>query len=91
MNIPIDKLLHFLCGYCIAVTLFISPIAAIICVVLAGASKEGYDYIANKYLGTVHEVSVLDFLTTVSGGIVGIGLVYTANYFFTHFPQLLGM
>lgn len=86
-----DKLLHFLCGYCITTTLFISPIAGMVVVVLAGASKEGYDYTTNKYLGIPHEVSSLDFIATVSGGVFGLGFVYVANYFFSHFPQLLGM
>lgn len=87
--IPIDKLLHFLVGFCIASTLAVAPIAAIVCAVLAGAAKEGYDYIASRYLKIPHEVSSLDFMATVAGGLAGTGLPYIAAYFFTNFPQLV--
>lgn len=89
--IPLDKLLHFLVGFCIASILAFSPIAAIVCVVMAGAAKEAYDYISNKYLKGSHEVSIFDFLATSIGGVCGLGIPYAAEYFFTHLPKLLGV
>lgn len=89
--IPIDKLLHFMVGYCVASTLMMSPVAAIICVIIVAVAKEGYDYISTKYLQANHEVSAIDFFVTVAGGVAGLGLQFLATYFFTHFPQLLGL
>ncbi len=89
--IPLDKLLHFLVGFCIAATLAFSPVAAIVCAVIIGAAKEGYDYISVKYLKGSHEVSYLDFLATAIGGVAGLGIPYVAEYFFTHITKLLGV
>lgn len=64
--IPVDKANHFIAGtiiYCLAI-LFLSPITALIPVILAGGAKEMYDYWTDK--GTP---DFNDFIFTILGAI----------------------
>jgi hypothetical protein len=66
LTIPVDKANHFIAGtiiYCLA-TLFLSPVAALIPVILAGGAKEMYDCWSGK--GTP---DFNDFLFTLLGAI----------------------
>lgn len=70
-SVPKGKKLHFLCGFLIA--LFGSPIVgygiAFWSAILAGALKEGYDYVSK----TGH-ACWSDFSFTAAGGFMGGGL-----------------
>jgi hypothetical protein len=62
----IDKANHFIAGtiiYCLA-SLFLSPVAALIPVIIIGAAKEVYDKYSKK--GTP---DIIDFLYTVAGAL----------------------
>jgi len=87
--IKIDKLLHFLVGYCLAATFYYSPITALACVVVVGASKEAYDFLANKYFGTTHGVELMDFLATIVGGVAGVATPFALKYVFEQFLSML--
>ena len=73
MNIKKDKILHLAAGFIIALLLtWISPLAALLVVVLAGIMKELFDYYFN---GTVDK---WDFVATVLGGlpVVILGVIF---------------
>ena len=74
----LDKLLHFMAGYCVAATLAVSPIMAMVAATLVGAGKEGYDYIASKYFKIAHTVDKMDFVATVAGGVAGTAFPFLA-------------
>ena len=64
--IPVDKANHFIVGtiiYCLALFM-LSPVLALIPVMIAGGAKEAYDYYSGK--GTP---DIADFLYTVLGAI----------------------
>jgi len=64
--IAADKANHFIAGtviYCLALCI-VTPVAALIPVVIAGAGKEVYDKISGK--GTA---DIKDFIYTVAGAI----------------------
>lgn len=64
--IPIDKANHFIAGtvvYCTS-ALFLSPILALIPVMLVAAGKEVYDAVSKK--GTP---DVIDYLFTIAGAV----------------------
>jgi hypothetical protein len=66
MIIPIDKANHFIAGtivYCLAI-LFLSPIAALVPVIMVGVAKELYDLWSGK--GTP---DINDFSFTLLGAI----------------------
>lgn len=66
MNIPTDKLLHFIVGVLIyAVMHFIG--IGMWSVVIAAVGKEIYDY----YHRDVHTPDVFDALATICGGVAG--------------------
>ncbi len=71
-GIAIDKKLHLGAGLVLGLAFGATPLVALGVVVLAGVGKEMYDFVANKYMGTTHDVSVYDALATVVGGGVGI-------------------
>ncbi len=71
-KIPVDKQLHLGAGLVLGLAFGATPLVALGVVVLAGVGKEMYDFVANKYMGTTHDVSVYDALATVIGGGVGI-------------------
>jgi NAD(P)H-dependent FMN reductase len=76
MNIPPDKQLHILGGAAVSglfdgIFLGSGPLAGAI----AGALKEGYDWVANKIAGAqVHTVDPYDFLATFAGALAETGL-----------------
>ena len=74
-SIAADKKLHLGAGLVIGLAFGASPLLALGAVVLAGVGKEVYDFVANKYMGTNHDVSVYDALATGIGGVVGILVV----------------
>ena len=66
-----DKLVHFLCGLVIALTvgLYTAPCIGLIAAVLAGVAKEIYDIKGTKF-------NILDFVYTSFGGFLGILILY---------------
>ena len=73
MNIKKDKILHLAAGFIIALLLtWISPLVALLVVVLAGIMKELFDYYFN---GTVDK---WDFVATVIGGlpVIILGVIF---------------
>ena len=73
MNIKKDKILHLAAGFIIALLLtWISPLAALLVVVLVGIMKELFDYYFN---GTVDK---WDFVATVIGGlpVIILGVIF---------------
>jgi len=71
-KIPTDKQYHLGAGLVIGLAFGARPLLALGVVVLAGVGKEVYDFVANKYMGTNHDVSIYDALATVIGGGAGI-------------------
>ena len=68
MNIPTDKLLHFIVGVLIyAVGHFVGHAIGMALVVLAAVGKEIYDF----YHRDVHTPDVMDALATICGGVAG--------------------
>lgn len=67
-HVPVDKFMHFVGGFLIALILtpFIGG-ASIIVVALAAAAKEAYDY-ANK---DIHTPDLMDWVATLIGGVLG--------------------
>lgn len=74
-KIPIDKVLHFVCGYAIAVTFYLLPISKIetsfkvalgfLLSMIVGFSKELFDReVRNK------EFDVIDMKYTIAGGAI---------------------
>lgn len=64
--IPVDKANHFIAGtltYCLA-SLFLTPMVALIPVVIIGVAKEVYDKCSKK--GTP---DVVDFIYTIAGAL----------------------
>ena len=73
MNIKKDKILHLAAGFVIALLLtWISPLAALLVVVLAGIMKELFDYYFNS------TVDKWDFVATVIGGfpVIILGVIF---------------
>lgn len=66
-----DKLVHFLCGLVIALSvgLFTAPYIGLIAAVLAGVAKEIYDIKRTKF-------NILDFVYTAFGGYLGTLILY---------------
>lgn len=73
-----DKKLHLAAGFGIAFLLsFFSPLFGIIAAITAGAGKKVYDKVSKK--GTPE---LLDFIFTVLGGLIGVGLYCLGLLFF---------
>lgn len=67
-----DKIQHFLAGFIIsAIICLFNSLLGFILAIIAGISKETYDYLSNKYFNGEHDVSWYDFLATSLGGFVG--------------------
>lgn len=67
-----DKIQHFLAGFIISAIIgLFNSIFGLILAILAGISKEIYDYISNKYYSGKHTVDLYDCLATVLGGLIG--------------------
>jgi hypothetical protein len=70
--INVDKLLHFLGGFIIAivVSLLGYPLLALILAIVVATGKEIYDY----YHPLTHTSDGLDLISTVVGGLVALAL-----------------
>jgi hypothetical protein len=73
LNIPSDKVLHFLCSLVITVALglFLSPLDAVLVALAVGVSKEGYDCMKMDATGW----DWLDLLADAVGIMVGVILI----------------
>lgn len=71
-----DKILHFLCGLCIAFVIVAAtaPIYGIIAVTVLGLAKEVYDYFDYGVFDNK------DMLATILGGIAGIAAYYIFKF-----------
>ena len=71
-KVPVDKFLHFICGFIIAAVLtpFIGA-ASILVVAVIAALKEVYDYMHPDS----HTADIWDWVATTLGGIVGFVII----------------
>ena len=71
-KVPVDKFLHFICGFIIAAVLtpFIGFYAVVIVAIIA-ALKEIYDYLHPES----HTADFWDLIVTVLGGALGFVLI----------------
>ena len=79
MNIPKDKLYHFIAGFllCVVFTLIDEPITGLGFAIAAGIGKECYDDFHNK------KIEIMDAVATAIGGACGFALVSLINYWRT--------
>ncbi len=67
-----DAILGFLVGVCLGG----HPFVALLGVFLVAAGREGYNYLYNKFRpGSNREVSLLDALDIIAGGLFGVILI----------------
>jgi uncharacterized membrane protein len=73
---PRDKVYHLIAGWLLGMTAFYNPYAGVFFVVLGAAGKEAFDQI--RYNRGQHPVGWdwLDFIATITGGVITIGVVY---------------
>ena len=72
-QIPEDKKGHINLGMLLGLAFGNYPLIATIVILAAGVGKEVYDYGYNKITKTnTHDADVLDALSTIFGGIVGV-------------------
>lgn len=81
LNIPVDKQLHFGAGLLIYLLFAANFDIAVCAVLLCAIGKELYDYLYNKFIQPIHEVSIMDILATVLGGVVGATAHYVLSFF----------
>ena len=71
-KVPVDKFLHFICGFIIAAVLtpFIGFYAVVVVAIIA-LLKEIYDDVNKE----THTADVWDLLVTIVGGVLGFALI----------------
>lgn len=74
-KIPEDKRTHLTVGLLLGAVLGQHVVLASCVIVGAAVGKEVFDYMSNKFAGGSHDVSTMDAVVTLVGGMVGVGLV----------------
>ena len=84
--IALDKKLHFAAGVIIAASVGVvaqSMLVGVGAAVVAGAAKEGYDWLSNRRRAKLglppnHDVDLMDFAyTAVGGAFVGVSVFFS--------------
>lgn len=79
-KIPSDKLGHLLLGLLLGLAFGFRVPLAIGVLLVAALGKELYDYLHNKITKTqTHGVELLDAVSTLIGGALGVGFVYLVH------------